>query len=164
MPVVDGVLIPKPVDELIRSPLPIDYLIGYTNHDMYAPVLTYISDRFAKETGAYVYYFDVDAPGDKNHAFHSADIRYLFETLSDSWRPYTPRDYEIAGQMADYLANFAKCGDPNGDGLPAWSRVRPHAAADVLRFTPKETKMSHPNYFKAAVRFISRPDPKDEQE
>ena len=159
MPVVDGALIPAPVDELIREPLSVDYLIGYTNTDMYAPVMAFIGNRFAKANGAYVYFFDLDAPGDDNGAFHSSDLRYVFETLDSSWRPYGERDYEAAAQMADYLANFARCGDPNGSGLPVWLPADNHAAR-VLRIAPGGTAMGRADYARLLVNFLKRGDPK----
>jgi para-nitrobenzyl esterase len=33
-----------------------------------------------------------------------------------------PADRRLAAQMAAYWTNFAKTGDPNGPGLPAWPR------------------------------------------
>lgn len=156
MPVVDGLLIPAPVDELIKKPLRIDYMLGFTNADMYAPVMAYIGTRFGKQNGAYLYYFDLDAPGDQNRAFHSSDLRYMFETLDGSWRPYGERDREAAEQMGSFLANFARSGDPNGVSLPRWEK----AEKGVLRIAPGGTKMGHVNYLKLTRNFIRRPDPK----
>lgn len=156
MPVVDGLLIPDAVDRLMKNPLPIDYMLGITNADMYAPALAYIGGRFGRQNGAYLYYFDLDAPGDDNRAFHSADLRYMFETLDGSWRPYGARDHEAAEQMASYLANFARSGDPNGSGLPRWETAK----KGVLRIAPCGTKMGHVNYLKLTRNFIRRPDPK----
>ena len=97
MPVVDGCLIPKPVGELFRDPPPLEYLIGYTNADMFAPLLARISNRLGRKTGAYVWFFDLDAPGDDNRAFHASDLRYVFGTLDRSWRPYGDRDRQASG-------------------------------------------------------------------
>ena len=159
MPVIDGKLIAAPIDELIKDPLPLDYLLGYTNNDMYAPVMAFIGDRFAKANGAYVYYFDLDAPGDENGAFHSCDLRYVFETLPGSWRPYGARDYEASAQLAQYLADFARCGDPNGGNLPPW---RPSAknCARVLRFAPRGTAMGRADYAKMMLNLLRKGDPK----
>ena len=159
MPVVDGLLIPAPVDELIRAPLSLDYLITYTNTDMYAPVMAYIGNRFAKANRAFVSFFDLDAPGDKNGAFHSSDLRYVFETLDGSWRPYGARDREAAAQMADYLANFARSGDPNGPGLPLWERADANRAR-VLRIAPGGTAMGRAYYLRLAFNFLTKGDPK----
>ena len=155
MPVVDGALLPGPVDRLIESPLPLDYLIGYTNNDMYAPVMAYIGNKFGRKNGAYLYWFDLDAPGDDNRAFHSSDLRYMFGTLDRSWRPYKQRDWEASGQMMDYLVNFARTGDPNGPGLPPWRKGKP-----ALRIGPKGTKMGHVSYYKLLKNMLTKGDPK----
>lgn len=160
MPVIDGVLIPSRVDELINKPLKLDYMIGYTNTDMYAPVMAYIGNRFGKQNGAYIYCFDLDAPGDNNGAFHSSDLRYVFETLDGSWRPYGERDREAARELASYIANFARGGDPNGAGLPVWNAAGGAPTAPVLKIGAKGTKMSHVNYLKLTYNFITRGDPK----
>ncbi|MBR4768908.1 MAG: carboxylesterase/lipase family protein [Lachnospiraceae bacterium] len=162
MPVVDGKLLKKPVHELIGTPLPVDYMIGYTNNDMYAPALAFIGNRFGKANGAYVYYFDLDAPGDGNRAFHSADVRYVFETLGRSWRPYGGRDFEAAGQMASYLANFARTGDPNSEGLPEWKPIRRGFGKKVLHIGPDRTEMGNVNYLKLTANFLKIGDPKAE--
>ena len=161
MPVVDGVLIPAPIDQLIRDPIPADTLIGFTNNDMYAPVMAFIGRRYARANGAYVYYFDLDSPGDDNRAFHSCDLRYVFETLEDSWRPYGARDRQVSGELASYLANFAKTGDPNGSGLPVWKKTE-KGQGKVLRITPLRTSMGRVHYGKLAVNMLQKGDPKDE--
>ena len=155
MPVVDGALLPGSVDKLIESPLPVDYLIGYTNNDMYAPVMAFIGNKFGRKNGAYLYYFDLDAPGDDNRAFHSSDLRYMFGTLDRSWRPYGQRDREASGQMMDYLVNFARTGDPNGPGLPLWKKGKP-----ALRIGPKGTNMGHVSYYKLLKNMFTKGDPK----
>ena len=155
MPVIDGHLLPGPVDRLIETPLPLDYLIGYTNNDMYAPVMAFIGNKFGRKNGAYLYWFDLDAPGDDNRAFHSSDLRYMFGTLDRSWRPYKQRDYEASGQMMDYLVNFARTGDPNGPGLPLWRKGKP-----ALRIGPKGTNMGHVSYYKLLKNMLTKGDPK----
>lgn len=160
MPVIDGALLPASVDELIRSPLPIDYWIGYTNTDMYAPIMAYIGDRFAKQNNGYVYCFDVDAPGDDNLAFHSADLRYVFGTLSTSWRPYDEQDKAVSDTMLSYLANFVRCGDPNGEGLPKWTQAHKGIGTKVLRIRRDGIKMACPPYGKMTMNFLRKGNPK----
>ena len=81
------------------------------------------------ETGqapVYRYRFDLGSPGDKHHlavvgAFHSDDIDYVFGTLDSregaKWRP---EDRKLSNEMVEYWTNFARTGNPNGDGLPTW--------------------------------------------
>ncbi len=72
---------------------------------------------------AFSYYFDQHpprAPGapDADHGTpHGVDVPYVFENLQAS---ATPEDRHISEIMAAYWTNFAKRGDPNGEGLPAW--------------------------------------------
>ena len=159
MPVVDGVLIKDSIDTLIKDPLKIGYMIGYTNSDLYAPMMAYIGNRFARANGAYVYYFDIDAPGDDNGAFHSCDLRYMFGRLDTSWRQYGERDREVSAQMMDYLANFAGKADPNGEGLPVWNKTDRHQHK-VLSFTKKNTKMKRVSLRKPLVNMLVKGEPK----
>ncbi|MCR4856191.1 MAG: carboxylesterase family protein [Erysipelotrichaceae bacterium] len=159
MPVIDGYLLKDGVDKLIRDPLKVDYMIGYTNSDMYAPMMAYIGNRFARDNGAYVYFFDIDQPGDENGAFHSSDLRYVFGRLGSSWRPFRDRDYEISGQMMDLLANFAEKGDPNGNGLPVWDKTDRHQSK-VLCIRLKDVRMGRPSYFKMVRNMLQKGEPK----
>ncbi|MCR5079421.1 MAG: carboxylesterase family protein [Bacilli bacterium] len=120
MPVIDGYLIKEGIDKLIKHPLKLDYMVGYTNNDMFTFILSNMAHKYSKHNGAYLYFFDVDAPGDDNEAFHSSDLRYVFDTLDKSWRPYDEEDNRIAKLMCDYIASFIKSGDPNGDNRPTW--------------------------------------------
>ena len=162
MPVIDGFLLRGPVDRLIRHPLKVGYMIGYTSNDMYAPVMAFIGDRFGRQHGAFIYYFDLDAPGDGNGAFHSSDLRYLFGRLADSWRPYGERDREASGQLMDYFAAYCRKGDPNGKGRPRWKPCgRGHTR--VLCIRPRGTRMGWPSYPKLLANMVSKGNPKAEE-
>lgn len=76
----------------------------------------------------YRYLFELGSPGDKNHAatmgaFHSDEIEYVFGALDSRpeavWRP---EDRKLSDLMGAYWTNFARTGDPNGPGLPAWPK------------------------------------------
>jgi len=57
------------------------------------------------------------------------DIRFVFGTLAVRSGLYSHKDREVSTTMRTYWTNFAKYGDPNGSGLPAW---RPQSAGDDL--------------------------------
>ena len=46
-------------------------------------------------------------------------------------------DYALSDKMSDYLTNFAKCGDPNGEGLPRWN----HGGKEVLMIDDEKIEM-----------------------
>ncbi|MBQ9036706.1 MAG: carboxylesterase family protein [Erysipelotrichaceae bacterium] len=159
MPVVDGYLLKDDVDKLINDPLKIDYMIGYTNNDLYAPIMAYIGNKFARDNGGYVYYFDIDQPGDNNGAFHSCDLRYVFGRLDNSWRPFRERDREVSEQLMCYLTNFAHNGDPNGEGLPEWKKMDKNNDK-ALCFTLQKTEMGKASYVKLAKNMLTKGEPK----
>ena len=157
MPVVDGYLIPAPVDTLIGDPLKVGYMIGYTNNDMYAAVMAHIGNRFAAANNGYVYFFDIDAPGnDNNGAFHSSDLRYMFHTLSKSHRPYDARDEEVSDLLIDQVSSYAACGDPNGKGRPVWNTMPGRA----LCINKRSVKMGRPNMAILIWNMLTKGDPK----
>ncbi len=74
----------------------------------------------------YVYKFDRSIPGKGEAdlgAFHGLEVPYVFNTFDDrSWRwlPFTEVDHKLSQLIETYWTNFAKTGDPNSAGLPAW--------------------------------------------
>jgi para-nitrobenzyl esterase len=88
----------------------------------------------------FYYYFDQHpkraegSPQADHGTPHGVDVPYVFQTLDRNKPDVTAGDLAISETMATYWANFAKRGDPNGPGVPAWPR-----------FTGKEGKVM---YFK----------------
>ena len=68
----------------------------------------------------YSYVFSRTQPGDDIGVPHSCDNRYQFGSLDGCWRPFEKADYELSNKMTTYWANFARCGNPNKEGLEEW--------------------------------------------
>ena len=90
---------------------------------------TWIWARLQAKTGkskVFYYYFDqhpdypADSPRAGYGAPHGADVRYVFQHLNPSNPQITKADLAISEAMATYWTNFAKHGDPNGEGVPPW--------------------------------------------
>lgn len=142
-PHVDGWLLPDTTDAQAESGAIHDIatMIGSTGDDIGgAELLQGAGARWCENQlklgrrPAYLYFFDRKLPGDQAGAFHSSELWYEFETLSRGWRPWEEHDWELAGQLSAYWANFVKTGDPNGPGLPPWHPYAgEHKEAMVLR-------------------------------
>lgn len=140
-PTIDGELLTASPDEVAKAgnQLDIPYMIGYTSEDLMPDVMkkaavdwSLLLEEQGKEP-AYVYCFSHDLPGedmpagpqmggfgDMKGAFHSAELWYMFGTLGKSWRPMEQADFELSERMVTYWTNFAKTGNPNGEGVPLW--------------------------------------------
>jgi para-nitrobenzyl esterase len=70
---------------------------------------------------AYVYYFDRRTPESQDGATHAAEISFVFANPGGIFTGAPQAgDPELSNLMQSYWVNFAKSGDPNGPGLPAW--------------------------------------------
>jgi para-nitrobenzyl esterase len=135
-PVIDGTLLEDQGDRILEKGghHDIPYMLGCTANDIggsqgpagekpglyrAAADFSSLNEKLGRRP-CYVYYFTRCPLGDDAGAFHSAELWYIFGTLSRSWRPKTPEDYEISDLMVRYWCNFMKNGDPNGGGLAPW--------------------------------------------
>jgi para-nitrobenzyl esterase len=69
---------------------------------------------------AFVYYFDHRTPTSTDGANHAAEIPYVFGNLGAMGGSNRPEDKALSELISSYWVNFARKGDPNGPGLPAW--------------------------------------------
>lgn len=76
----------------------------------------------------YYYYFDqhperpAEAPEADHGMPHGVDVPYVFQTLDRGDGKLTAGDWAISDTVSTYWTNFAKRGDPNGEGVPHWPR------------------------------------------
>ena len=144
-PVVDGWVLPHPVDSAVASgKANIVPIIAGTNRDegdewMGAPTRTFARLVSARGGPTYVYMFSRvgdDSANRARGAYHSAEITFVFG------RPHplqpsagsTPYDSTVATAMSDYWVAFATSGNPNGPPTagkwPRWPLYNP--ATDAL--------------------------------
>jgi len=81
----------------------------------------------ANRAPAYVYQFGyVPSPMRERSRYgagHGSEVSFVFNTLNARWgapAEATPEEKELARIMNTYWTNFAKTGNPNGNGLPIW--------------------------------------------
>ena len=120
----------------------IPYMAGSTSEDVMPPMIYAMGRNWcrAQEQKSYTWFFDRKLPGDDNGAWHSSDLWYWFGTQDNCWRPMEEKDRALSRQMVDYLTNFCKYGDPNGNGLATWLPVGKQQGK-VLRLGEGETRM-----------------------
>jgi para-nitrobenzyl esterase len=58
-------------------------------------------------------------------ASHYAELWYMFDHLGQEPWAWSASDRRLARIMSSYWVNFARAGDPNGAGLPAWPAFDP---------------------------------------
>ncbi len=85
--------------------------------------------RLQAQTGkskVFYYYFDQHpeypegSPRVGYGMTHGADVAYVFQHLNLTNPQTTKADLEISDAVSTYWVNFAKRGNPNGEGVPAW--------------------------------------------
>lgn len=89
-------------------------------------------------------------------AQHATDVPFAFDRLGAVHGDIVaPADERMADAMADYWANFARNGDPNGKDLPLW---RPYSTASdqLLEFGADGEIQSRPDPWRARLDAVER--------
>ena len=74
------------------------------------------------KSNVFLYYFDQhpdypeDSPRYGQGSPHGQDVAFVFQNPDESM----PTNKALSDIIGDYWTNFAKYGDPNGEGLPQW--------------------------------------------
>ena len=109
---------------------------------------SYVLANLNKST-TYIYEYShvpPDKPGFPNYgAFHTSEVPYALHTLHMWKRDWKSKDLSLEENMSDYWINFAKTGNPNGNGLPEWKAYERLSGnileiGDVIKIQPGKLK------------------------
>nr|WP_297782772.1 carboxylesterase family protein [uncultured Allomuricauda sp.] len=104
-------------DEALQSQQKMN-LLGFAGMPSYL-----LAKYMDKEVWLYEFtHVPTDKPGFPNYgAFHTSEVPFALHTLDQWKRPWQPEERKLEEQMSAYWVNFAKTGNPNGNGLPTWN-------------------------------------------
>ena len=108
-----------------------------------------------KKSRAYLYQF-TRLPGTsmarKLGVHHGVELAYIFGNMNKS-DGYDDTDLWLSGKMMDYWVNFARTGNPNGDGLTDWPAYESNSDIN-MEFS--DTIHTCKELFRKECDFISR--------
>lgn len=106
----------------------------------------------------YRFSYVADAIG-KPGAQHASDIPFFFDTQAAKYGAQTSaRDNAMGRTISAYVVNFVKTGDPNGAGLPVWSRFT-KADEQIVDFATDGTAVPQVDPWAADLAKASAPAP-----
>jgi len=83
--------------------------------------------NMAYQSGVDVYRYQFTKENGYHGTFHAGEMIYAYGNVKNSVRKYCydDSDLSLAETMVSYWTNFAKNGNPNGEGLPTWDLYNP---------------------------------------
>ena len=93
--------------------------------------------------------------GQVRGALHATEIPFVFSTVRAKYEKATTPEDEAMGEVINaYWASFARTGDPNGEGRPAWP---PYSAdKDLLLDFAVGGPAAKPDPWRARLDFVER--------
>ena len=90
-------------------------------------------------------------------AGHGSEVAYVFNNLNDrrGAAEVTPEEEKLAQILNTYWANFAKTGNPNGDGLPVWPGYNKQNEK-ILDIQPDANPVGKPEPRKARLDVVEK--------
>jgi para-nitrobenzyl esterase len=90
-------------------------------------------------------------------AGHGSEVSFVFNTLNARWGnpKTTPEEEQLAKIMNTYWANFAKTGNPNGEGLPKWPQYNTQNE-EILDIQPDANAVGKSDPRKARLDVIEK--------
>ncbi len=124
---------------------------------------TYTWAKLQSSTGnskVFVYYFTQNEPECNfgptlEGAAHTDEINYVFgHVASPNNFHYTDEDRKFSEQIMSYWINFARTGNPNGDGLPYWPQYE--NGKDTVMYLNSSASHAGELPHKARMEFLTK--------